>query len=213
MPGSMDCAAARCTPVAATAIRSEMQTAMMRRIRTSLVRRRLLRAPTRNIPSPSADPRSGSTARSGCGIMPRTFPSALTIPAMSRIEPLGLASGSGSPRASTYRNTTRPSASSLSSVVRVGDVPPFAVRDRKPENLARLVPMREQRVRVLHAQTNRCRHELQAAVAHQRARQQAAPHTAIWNPLQMPSTGPPRRACAATSCMIGLKRAIAPARR
>ena len=42
----------------------------------------------------------------------------------------------------------------------------------------------------------------------------AAPAShAIWKPLQIASTGPPRRACATTSCMIGLKRAIAPARR
>ena len=36
---------------------------------------------------------------------------------------------------------------------------------------------------------------------------------AIWNPLQNPTTGPPLSACLTTSRMIGLKRAIAPARR
>src|SRR5687768_14564327 len=54
----------------------------------------------------------------------------------------------------------------------VGDVPSFAVRDGHPENLARLVPMREQRVGALHAQTYRLRHELQSAVAHQRTWQE-----------------------------------------
>ena len=34
-----------------------------------------------------------------------------------------------------------------------------------------------------------------------------------WNPLQMPSTSPPRRAKRSTSPMIGDTRAIAPARR
>ena len=34
---------------------------------------------------PSLDPSSASTARSGCGISPITFPFALTIPAMPRI--------------------------------------------------------------------------------------------------------------------------------
>ena len=48
-------------------------------------------------PSPSADPSSGSTARSGCGIMPSTLPASLTMPAMARMEPLGLHHSSASP--------------------------------------------------------------------------------------------------------------------
>ncbi len=35
----------------------------------------------------------------------------------------------------------------------------------------------------------------------------------IWNPLQMPSTGPPAWAKACTAGMIGLNRAMAPERR
>ena len=35
----------------------------------------------------------------------------------------------------------------------------------------------------------------------------------IWNPLQMPSTGPPRSANARTSSIIGARAAIAPHRR
>ena len=35
----------------------------------------------------------------------------------------------------------------------------------------------------------------------------------IWNPLQIPSTGPPSAAWRWTACMIGLNRAMAPARR
>jgi hypothetical protein len=37
---------------------------------------------------PSVPPWSASTARSGCGIRPSTLPAALTIPAMSRADPL-----------------------------------------------------------------------------------------------------------------------------
>ena len=40
--------------------------------------------------APSAGPRSGSTACSGWGISPITFPSSFTIPATSRTEPFGL---------------------------------------------------------------------------------------------------------------------------
>jgi signal peptidase I len=40
--------------------------------------------------APSAEPSSGSKARSGWGIRPSTLPRALTMPAMSRAEPLGL---------------------------------------------------------------------------------------------------------------------------
>src|SRR3982751_4525887 len=57
--------------------------------------------------NPSVPPIRSSAARSGCGIMPMTLRASLTIPAMSRIEPLGL---------SRYRRTTRFSASSRSKV-------------------------------------------------------------------------------------------------
>ena len=46
----------------------------------------MLRKTTR----PSLDPISGSVARSGCGIIPITLRRAFRIPAMSRMEPLGL---------------------------------------------------------------------------------------------------------------------------
>ena len=49
-------------------------------------------APSR-IPFPSKPPISSSQARSGCGIIPRTLPDRLQIPAMLRLEPFGLASG------------------------------------------------------------------------------------------------------------------------
>ena len=39
------------------------------------------------------------------------------------------------------------------------------------------------------------------------------PRGATWNPLQIPSTGPPSGANAITHSMIGEKRAIAPTRR
>lgn len=41
-------------------------------------------------PSVRPEPMSGSTACSGCGMRPTTFPASLLIPAMSRSEPLGL---------------------------------------------------------------------------------------------------------------------------
>src|SRR5690606_21800339 len=46
---------------------------------------------------PSTDPSRASTAPSGCGIMPRTFPRALTIPAMERSLPLMFASAVTAP--------------------------------------------------------------------------------------------------------------------
>ena len=44
-------------------------------------------------PMPSVEPRRGSIARSGWGIITSTFPSALRIPAMLRSDQLGLPSG------------------------------------------------------------------------------------------------------------------------
>ncbi len=48
----------------------------------------------RKMTSPSAEPSGVSTARSGCGIIPRTFRSRLQIPAMPASDPFGFASGS-----------------------------------------------------------------------------------------------------------------------
>src|SRR5262249_47798347 len=50
---------------------------------------------------PSVLPKTDSLDRSGCGIMPRTFRPAFTMPAILWIEPLGLASAEASPFAST----------------------------------------------------------------------------------------------------------------
>src|SRR5215467_4583599 len=47
----------------------------------------------RNINRPSSLPSMSSAHRSGCGIMPRTLPSGLMIPAMLSSEPFGFASG------------------------------------------------------------------------------------------------------------------------
>ena len=46
---------------------------------------------------PSAPPKSGSTARSGCGINPQTLPRSLTIPATLFKLPFGLAASVTSP--------------------------------------------------------------------------------------------------------------------
>src|SRR5437870_10494019 len=45
----------------------------------------------RRTASPSSPPSTASQARSGCGIMPTTFPRALEIPAIFPSEPFGLA--------------------------------------------------------------------------------------------------------------------------
>src|SRR5690606_23707243 len=62
-------------------------------------------------PAPSSLPSSASAARSGWGMMATTLPAGLAMPAMSFIEPFGLASS-----ARAYRRTTRPSPSSMASV-------------------------------------------------------------------------------------------------
>src|ERR1035437_8486628 len=65
---------------------------------------------------PSALPSRLSTARSGWGIMPSTLRPSLRMPAMSRIDPLGVASPTGEPSAATYRKAMRSSISSVSRV-------------------------------------------------------------------------------------------------
>ena len=60
----------------------------------------------RKTKAPSALPRIASVQRSGCGIMPSTLRRALTMPAMLRAEPLGLASGVIVPSGSQYRKRT-----------------------------------------------------------------------------------------------------------
>ena len=68
-------------------------------------------------PSPSVvGPVNFSTACSGCGMMPTTFPRSFVIPAMSRREPFGLIS--------RYRAMTRPSDSSWSKVFSSATNPP-----------------------------------------------------------------------------------------
>src|SRR3954467_7702375 len=64
-----------------------------------------------NSRTPSSEPSSELQARSGCGIMPSTLPASLTMPAMFRSEPLGLASALVLPIASAYLKITRPSPS------------------------------------------------------------------------------------------------------
>ena len=49
------------------------------------------------IPSPSSEPRTASTAVSGCGMRPATLPAALVTPAIARSEPFGFARSASSP--------------------------------------------------------------------------------------------------------------------
>src|SRR3954449_4998762 len=65
--------------------------------------------------TPSLEPRRSLQARSGCGIMPSTFPFSPMMPAIFRSEPFGFASTLMFPLASAYLKTTRPSPSRRSS--------------------------------------------------------------------------------------------------
>src|SRR5262249_18717283 len=51
----------------------------------------------RRRPSSPPSPRSASTARSGCGMRPTTFPRALVTPPTLALEPVGVASGASRP--------------------------------------------------------------------------------------------------------------------
>src|SRR5439155_14554677 len=57
---------------------------------------------------PPVGPRSGSTACSGWGIIPTTFPRSLRTPAMACALPFGLNCSSRVPSGAQYRNATWP---------------------------------------------------------------------------------------------------------
>ena len=136
-----------------------------------------------NSRSPSAEPVSGSTACSGCGISPTTLPAALLTPAMSRAEPLkfrrrrvaqhDLAVG----LQLVEHRVGRPVAAGL---VLGGD------REPSPRSHAR-GPLR--------AGVDDLDVDLAADEAQRRVRAAARPAAgpasqSTWKPLQMPSTGP-----------------------
>jgi hypothetical protein len=60
----------------------------------SFAARAALSTSERTIPKPSAEPRSASDARSGCGMRPATLPAAFITPAMARSEPFGFEAAS-----------------------------------------------------------------------------------------------------------------------
>jgi hypothetical protein len=94
--------------------------------------------------------------------------------------------------------------------VAVGRVAAIAVRHGNADDLAHVVARREARRDRLHAQMDLFTHEAQVCVAEQGTGQQSG----LAGDLEAVADAEHRRAapaCATTSCMIGLKRAMAPA--
>ena len=154
-----------------------------------------------------------SVARSGCGIRPTTLRCRLQMPAMLLSEPLDVA------RAAYVAGGVGVAEDDLA----VGLRARRARRDRRSSCLRRArsaaaAPVRrarggERRVGLLDAHAARC-----CDTNLMRSLRTIAPgsrpaSSSTWNPLQMPSTGPPRSANALTAAMIGEKRAMAPVRR
>ena len=137
--------------------------------------------------APSAEPSSGSTACSGCGISPITLPRSLQTPATSSTEPFGFSPRSG---ARPGRSPRAPRASSG-----VGEPAALAVLDRDRRAVwpcraarreRRVVPLDDER----HVAADEARATRSAA-----ARPAAGPASQrIWKPLQIPSTRPPSSA-------------------
>ena len=103
-----------------------------------------------------------SSARSGCGIMPSTLPASLRMPAMPRAEPLTSSAIAEGHAALAFEPVERRC---------VGLVIAVVVRDRDEDVLARIILRGEQALAVLDLQRHRPADEVEAGVAHQRARQ------------------------------------------
>src|SRR5581483_590870 len=175
----------------------------------------LARAYERNEASigwPPVGPTSGSTACSGCGISPTTFPASLRPPAMAPRLPFTLCRSSTVPSGPQYRRTTSPSCStrSRSSSAATNCPSPCLTGTGSTSPGTRPVVIGEREVSTrtwTNRQTKRsCRLRMSAPGS------SPASHR-IWKPLQMPRTGPPRSANRRTSSMTGANRAMAPVRR
>ena len=90
---------------------------------------------------PSDDPSNSSHARSGWGIIPSTLRRSFTMPAISRIDPLGDPSPTGDRPAHIAKHH---SLLALEHLERrpIGDVPPFAMRHRNLQHLPSRTPGR-----------------------------------------------------------------------
>ena len=121
--------------------------------------------------APSVPPTTCSQHLSGCGIMPRTLPLALTMPAMLSTEPFGLESGVTRPSVVEYRKTTLPSSSSFTQGIGFGEVPALAVRDGDLQHLTDRISAAEWGFGSLGTKIHPHTAKLKDVVSHQRARQ------------------------------------------
>ena len=160
------------------------------------------------IPNPSIPPINFSQAFSGCGIIPKTLPSLLIIPAMLLIEPLGFEIIFVSPSSEQYLNITLFSSSSsfivLSSAWKLPS--PCEIGILIISSFLNLFVNIELlfTFKFDHSHTNDKSLFLRSipgksCVSHK-----------IWNPLHIPITGPPEFANSFTLLTIGEKLAIAP---
>ena len=164
------------------------------------------RAADSNSRSPSAEPVSGSTACSGCGIRPTTLPACVAHARdVARRAVEGLArSRSGARPGRSPRARRAP-----------GRAPSSGRSGAWPGSTARRPPRtrRSTSCRALTTSSATWRQTNRSDVFGSSAPGSSPASHSTWKPLQMPSTSPPWRAKRSTSSMIGEKRASAPARR
>src|SRR5439155_8842657 len=157
-----------------------------------------------NTACPPVGPRSGSTACSGCGISPRTPRPSPHRPAMAFVLPLGLNRSSTATFGEQYRNATNPSASILAiSPAEATNCPSPCLMGTWSTSPGANPSTRSapRSVRMLtHRQTNDSPRFLIRAPGRRPASQR------IWNPLQMPNTGPPPSANSRTAAITGANR-------
>ncbi|GBC86832.1 hypothetical protein HRbin12_00831 [bacterium HR12] len=143
---------------------------------------------------------------------PTTFPAAFRTPAMAWADPFGLCASSTVPSGAQYRKTTSPSSSirarSSSAATNCPSPCLMGISSTSPGASPSVRGEREVSTRTCTTrQMNRSERLRIKAPGSSPASQR------IWNPLQIPTTGPPAAANRTTSSMIGAKRAIAPHRR
>ena len=151
------------------------------------------RSPIRTARSPSALPSTVSQARSGCGIRPTTLRRSLQIPAMllSDAVRVGLV-GDRAARVAVAEDHA-PLDSSALDHVRLGEVVALAVRDRNAAAPGRGRHATVNGVSVCSTRTQTCSQWNFRSRLRSIAPGSSPASSSIWKPLQMPSTGPPRR--------------------
>ena len=153
--------------------------------------------------SPSAEPVSGSTACSGCGISPTTLPAALLTPAMSRAEPLKFVPGRVAERRPGRWPPSRRAPGRAPSSGPSGAWPGWTAARRRSHARVHVVP-------AFTTSSSTWRQTKRSEVLGSSAPGSRPASHRTWKPLQMPSTRPPRRAKRSTSSITGEKRAMAP---